>query len=431
MAKKIKFPLEMSEGIHVRTIEEMRENFNLDRVLGYFIDGKLKIWLEDRYYEEESEQIANLNNSDELLKSKICEILSVEYDEEDNLDIEILEARNKKLVKLNQFTDDEEILNNVDNVAFNQEELAELLDNEEPIIYLCNAEFKIPLSKENTRYIGVGIEKPKIVFSYKTEIDLNKLNIITENIELISSNGAIIIEHKPNNSKNTKEQNYDNMSNEEIINIALEYYNGNNREKNFVKYFDILNIAANKDSSEAKYLIGECYLEGLGIEENFEKGFSYFKLASLEGNTKANKELGKIYYNGIGTEKDYEQALKYFNKAKKAGLEGVDEELGKCKFKLAEIKAEQGDIDAIGDLGSYYYAGTGVTQNYVRAVQLFEKAANGGAPVSTRNLGICYLYGLGVTKSVSKAKSYMYKAISLGDSYANIMMETINSKSNW
>lgn len=33
MAKKIRFPLEMEQGIEVRSLEELKENFSLARVL--------------------------------------------------------------------------------------------------------------------------------------------------------------------------------------------------------------------------------------------------------------------------------------------------------------------------------------------------------------------------------------------------------------
>ena len=52
MAKKIRFPLQMKDGAAVRTLEELREHFDLESVLGYFSDGKLKTWLADRYYDE-------------------------------------------------------------------------------------------------------------------------------------------------------------------------------------------------------------------------------------------------------------------------------------------------------------------------------------------------------------------------------------------
>ena len=46
--KKIKFALEMKDGIQVRNLEDLRDNFDLEKTVGYFLDGKLITWLNDR-----------------------------------------------------------------------------------------------------------------------------------------------------------------------------------------------------------------------------------------------------------------------------------------------------------------------------------------------------------------------------------------------
>ena len=66
MAKKIRFPLEMKDGIQVRNIYELKENFDIEDIVGYFLDGKLKKWLDARWYEEESEEVSKLDVSDSL-----------------------------------------------------------------------------------------------------------------------------------------------------------------------------------------------------------------------------------------------------------------------------------------------------------------------------------------------------------------------------
>ena len=61
----------------------------------------------------------------------------------------------QKLQKLKTYTNDREILKNVDKVAFNQEDLSDLLDNGENKIYLCDNNFIIPLRLKNKTYVGV------------------------------------------------------------------------------------------------------------------------------------------------------------------------------------------------------------------------------------------------------------------------------------
>ena len=74
MAKKIKFALEMN-GVKIRTMEELHENFDLDAAVQYLLDGKLLTWLDDRFYEDEAEKIAELDKNAPNMKQQLCEIL--------------------------------------------------------------------------------------------------------------------------------------------------------------------------------------------------------------------------------------------------------------------------------------------------------------------------------------------------------------------
>ena len=41
----------MKDGAEVRNIEDLREHFDIDVVVGYFLDGRLFRWLENFYYD--------------------------------------------------------------------------------------------------------------------------------------------------------------------------------------------------------------------------------------------------------------------------------------------------------------------------------------------------------------------------------------------
>ena len=81
MAKKIRFPLEMENGVSVRDLDELKDNFSLARVIGYINDGKLITWLQDRYENELAEEVKKINVEAEDAAKKICELFDVEYDE--------------------------------------------------------------------------------------------------------------------------------------------------------------------------------------------------------------------------------------------------------------------------------------------------------------------------------------------------------------
>lgn len=156
MAKIIKSPLAMADGVMVRTIEELRENFDIKRVMGYFLDGKLSKWLEARYYDDELKKVNELLENDSELAKKLCDIFGVEYIEESKIDIEDIKEEKKKHIKLKKYTDDEEILAAIDCVAFNQEELDKLYTKGIEKIYLCEGEFIIPEEKSTIEYHIIG-----------------------------------------------------------------------------------------------------------------------------------------------------------------------------------------------------------------------------------------------------------------------------------
>lgn len=176
MAKKIRFSLEMENGTKIRTLDELRENFSLTKVVEYFDNQKLFHWLEDRYYTEQVEKLKQLNREDADFYQEICHIFEVEYREDDENIDEKLEAEKRK-AQLKQFTDDKTVLEHVHQVAFNQDELYDLLDDNISDIYLCGEIFRIPLAKENVSYIGVNmpiirVESPKCIDWEKKKIHI-------------------------------------------------------------------------------------------------------------------------------------------------------------------------------------------------------------------------------------------------------------------
>ncbi len=64
-------------------------------------------------------------------------------------------------------------------------------------------------------------------------------------------------------------------------------------------------------------------------------------------------------------------------------------------------------------LGAAYFKGTGVKQDYVKAVEFFQKACDLDEGSGCTNLGIAYEYGKGVRKSINKALKYYGKACDL------------------
>ena len=217
---RVKLPLEMANGVMARTIEDLRGNFDIKKVVGHFLDGKLKNWLEVRYYEEELEKVNELSESDPELTKKLCEILGVEYTEE-NIDIDSIQEKYERLLKLKQYTDDEEIIANIDSVAFNQEELADLYDKGIEKIYLCGGKFKIPMAKMNIEYVELN--------NAEVEYAITKENFI------LPTKLADLIEH-----------NYIELDDF----VVWRVYDSDKENQNYIEYFANRKIHNMNDISE-------------------------------------------------------------------------------------------------------------------------------------------------------------------------------------
>ncbi len=401
MVRKIRFPLEMANGVKVRTLEELRDNFDLDNILGYFLNGKLMSWLEDRYYENECEKLGKLCKNDNELYPKLCGILGVEYQVKE-VNLENIEMRNQKIAKLKQYTDDKTILDKVDIVAFNQEELADLIDNGEPIIYLYENQFTIPLKVLNIHYIGIG--RVFAVINSTEIVDFAAKGIVFTNI-LFNSEYLQITETTP----------------AKILEVARNAYAG----KNYTKALEYFKKAADFGISEAMNTVGRMYNNGLGIKQDYNMAMEWYLKAAELDNGKAIMNLADLFYNKKG---DYTIARNWYDKAAQLGFhramrilgdiylygKGVEEDAGTALewYKLA-IDSGNNSI-AISRIGDMYYYGKGQAVDYQTAYSWYKKAADLENAWSIYVLGWMYEFGQGVNKNIHSAQEYYKKASDLG-----------------
>ena len=114
-----------------------------------------------------------------------------------------------------------------------------------------------------------------------------------------------------------------------------------------------------------------------------------------QGDPDAMVRLGYMYQKEKGVPQDYEKAKELYEKA-----------------------ANLGNAGAMNNLGSMYYLGQGVSQDYSKAKKWFEKAINLGMADAMSNLGCMYESGKGVSQDYEKAKELYEKAANLGSAFA-------------
>ena len=191
MAKKIKFPLEFSDGVKVRTLDELQQYADVESILRYYHNGKLQIWLEARDYNDIVSQLLSIDTNDTFYVNTLCNILGIKYE---NLDIEVhkIQKHEEKLNRLRRLTSDENILTNVGKVVFNQQELEELVIQRPELIYLCadeNQTYAINKEIKNIRYVGIkfkdivlpvhlqkGVRAEVEYKGANLDVDVNKIN---------------------------------------------------------------------------------------------------------------------------------------------------------------------------------------------------------------------------------------------------------------
>ena len=353
MAKKIRFPLQMKDGAAVRTLEELWEHFDLESVLGYFADGKLKTWLSDRYYDEMAEKVATLTADVPDLNAKLCEILGVEYSSEsDDTDFEALQRQNEKLRVLREVTDDQEILNNVDSVAFDQDELFDILDEAPDVIYLYGDKFSIPYAKGDIKYTGI-----------------NNCKVVLENDRYLSeyNNNGIVF----NNIR------FEDGINPYAIKGEIEFLQGD-----LVSAFKHVEQFALNGNPRAMYLMACYYDQGYGVVEPDE---------SIR-----NDWCSKAF--------NYHEPLSSYGYIKWCMTREVDKSSHYSKlFNEIENLSELGDVLAQGILAEMYRNGLGVTRNLEKSVALYTKAAEKGEARSQYSLGLMYKMGYGVERDMEFA----------------------------
>lgn len=186
-----KFTITMEDGYKVNNLDELKEHFDINTVMGCFNDGRLLRWLKDRKLSDLAEQVGTLSRLDRNLAKKLCAVFGLEPGGGETLPLWIIEIINRLR---NNYTNDEELLNKIKqelltetaHVAFNQMELDEYVKNFGKI-YLVSSHFTVPLDMKDKIYIGIG-EKTTAFIDSKGYINRSNRNIEFENISIEDKN---------------------------------------------------------------------------------------------------------------------------------------------------------------------------------------------------------------------------------------------------
>lgn len=234
---------------------------------------------------------------------------------------------------------------------------------------------------------------------------------------------------------------------EQLVTEGYDYLAGaNGKERDIHKALEKFEQADSLGNLDGSFFAGWVYDTELieGKENDFTKAREYYEKCP-EDNLAANICLGFIYLNGQDIEADETKAEEYFVKAAKKVKAGeydvekysyktpylvgalyefgyaIEQDYTKAKD-LYELAADAGNPYAMSYLGEIYLRGYGVDPDYAKALEWFEKGATLDNEIAYAFLGSMYQYGDGVDQDYDKAMEYYTKAVDFGsgDAMADI-----------
>lgn len=233
------------------------------------------------------------------------------------------------------------------------------------------------------------------------------------------------------------------------------YYRKNdlNVHKLYVKIAELLKKKEVLSVNE-RLVLAEMYEDGKGVQKNKKKAFDIYRVLSKDGNAEAQKKLYRYYKYGRVVPKDNNEAEKWFKLSyesfKKRALEGdLDAYIEVAEFhryinqpfkldkgevlKWLQKAASQKYIPAMLSLASFYNRSSIVGGEKKKGIFYERKAIELGSPRAKHDLGVNYLYGIGVPIDYIKSKKLISEAYVEGYKYGlnkYITVLALNNNSN-
>lgn len=191
---------------------------------------------------------------------------------------------------------------------------------------------------------------------------------------------------------------------EEVKQLNKEYSNEehSNEDSPSLSMFDsfllkIKGVFGSKEEND-NLLLAESNNETIDSIEQKNSSDNQSNLVS-EQDAEVQFNLGLMYSEGQGVKQDYFKAAEWFQKA-----------------------AEQGHAEAQYNLGLMYYYGEGVKQDFIKAVEWCQKSAEQGNADAQLFLGVIYIEGQWVKQDFLKAAEWCQKSAEQGLEQAQFIL---------
>lgn len=190
---------------------------------------------------------------------------------------------------------------------------------------------------------------------------------------------------------------------------------------------DAYERAVEAGSIDALASLGRLLLNTDFSAEAQKRGLDMLKQAADAGQVAAAVRLAEIYLSGAGVDPDVKQALHYYGVGLVSGNAGAMLSVGdalrtgtnqlaanpKVAMDLFQRAADGGDKGASRRIASMYLNGEAVGKDVTRAMQMLTDLANAGDAQSYVELGDLYRNGIYVAADLPKAVEFYNKAVAL------------------
>lgn len=193
-----------------------------------------------------------------------------------------------------------------------------------------------------------------------------------------------------------------------LIDLAAKLRDGAGVEKQTAAALELLTMAADRGSAQAKASLGQVYFVGKDVPQNIPEATKWLRAAGDEF-PPALLGLAIVLRGTPGSSQD---------------------EVRQIQTRLmdkAKLFADQGSLSAKLLLASIYSNGVGVSRDREKAVGLYQDVAQSGHPSATLSLAFAYLNGAGVPQDKDKAISYFKKASAAGVQEADVQLARLQA----
>lgn len=204
-------------------------------------------------------------------------------------------------------------------------------------------------------------------------------------------------------------------------NLAILYENGDGVKQDYQQTIKLYSAAAEQGNAVAMSNLAYMYLEGVGMPKDEAKAFTLYKQSAELGFPEAMNNVGVAYRKGLGVTKDEEKAMYWYRQAAAKGSLNAQESLCGITFQaekwdeafkwcqMAEAKSKTRNVPFA--LGIIYLMGKG-SQNIdnKKAFEYLTIASDRGLPVAYHGLASMYDFGLYVKADRKKAIELYQKA---------------------